>query len=57
MLSNLAKAAGTLRDDGSDALLPLKRLPTGLIEHSLNFFTASSIAQVNVIIYCVLECF
>ena len=50
ILYNLVEAAGTQRGDGSDALLPLKDLPTGLIEHSFNFFTASSTAQVNIII-------
>ena len=49
MLYSLAKAAGSLRDDGSDTLLPLKRLPTGLIEHCLNFFTATSLNQVHLI--------
>ena len=42
----LAKALGTQRPDGSDTLLPVRRLPMGLIEHCANFFNATSISQV-----------
>ena len=43
----LAKAVGTMRQDQSDSLLPAKRMPMGLIEHSINFFTSSSARQVH----------
>ena len=33
----LAKSLGTLRPDGSDSLLPARRMPMGLIEHCVNF--------------------
>lgn len=37
----LARALGTLRSDGSDSLLPVKRMPMGLIEYTVAFFAAS----------------
>ena len=37
----LAKALGTKRDDQSDTLLPCKRMPMGLIEFCVQFFTSS----------------
>jgi hypothetical protein len=43
----LAKALGTTRPDGSDSLLPISRMPMGLLEYMVNFFTASSIQQVQ----------
>ena len=46
VLYKFAKATGTMRDDGSDTLLPVKRLPLGLLEHCVNFFTATYITQV-----------
>ena len=42
----LVQGLGTLRVDGSDTLLPQKRMPIGMIEYVLNFFTASSIQKV-----------
>ena len=44
----LAKALGTKRIDGSDTLLPTKRMPMGLIEYTAAFFTASSLQQVTI---------
>lgn len=41
VLYNLAKVLGTKREDNSDALLPAKRMPMGLIEHCINFFCSS----------------
>ena len=43
----LAKALGTIRSDGSDSLMPVKRMPMGLIEYAINFFTASSVQKVS----------
>ena len=42
----LAKAVGTLREDGKDSLLPAKRMPMGLVEHMVNFFTADNLNKV-----------
>ena len=42
----LAKALGTNRPDGSGSLLPVSRMPMGLVEHIVTFFTASSVQQV-----------
>ena len=46
VIYSLAKAVGTMRPDGSDSLLPVKRMPMGLIEYAVMFFTASSIQKV-----------
>ena len=35
---NLVKVIGTMREDQSDSLLPVKCMPMGLIEHCVNFF-------------------
>ena len=40
LIYQLAKCVGTMRADGSDSLLPVKRMPTGLIEYVVNFFNA-----------------
>ena len=38
---SLVKALGTMRPDNSDSLMPVKHMPMGLIEYTVNFFTAS----------------
>ena len=43
----MVKAVETMRSDGSDLLLPAERMPMGLIEYAVNFFTASSVQKVN----------
>ena len=40
LIYQLARCVGTMRADGSDSLLPVKRMPTGLIEYAVNFFNA-----------------
>ena len=47
VIYNLTKALGTMRHDASDSLLPAKRMPMGLIEYAVGFFTASSIQKVH----------
>ncbi len=42
----LAKAIGTMRPQGTDSLLPNSRMPMGLLEYVVNFYTASSINKV-----------
>ena len=42
----LAKGVGTIRSDGSDSLFPVKRMPMGLVEYVIKFFTVSSVQQV-----------
>ena len=46
VIYNLVRGLGTMRNDGSDSLLPTKRMPMGLLEHVINFFVASSIQKV-----------
>lgn len=48
----LARALGTLRSDGSDSLLPVKRMPMGLIEYTVAFFAASCEQKVQPFIVC-----
>ena len=47
----LSKAVGKMRIDDSDTLLPLKRMPMGLIEYVISFFTVSSVQKV-----CIYTC-
>ncbi len=42
----LAKAIGTMRPQGTDSLLPISRMPMGLLDYVVNFYTASSINKV-----------
>lgn len=47
VLYKFSKAVVTLRDDGTDTLLPVKRLPLALIEYCVNFYTATSVVKVS----------
>ena len=42
----LSQALGTVRPDSSDSLLPANRMPMGLIEYSVSFFTSQHINEV-----------
>ena len=46
IIYSLTKGIATLRQDGSDTLFPLKRMPAGLVEYTVNFFVASSTQKV-----------
>jgi len=48
VLAMLAKARGTLRDVGSESLMPVSRMPFGLIEYAASFFSSKSMYQVCV---------
>ena len=48
VIYSMVNAVGTMRSDGSDSLLPAERIPMGLIEYAVNFFTASSVQKVNI---------
>ncbi len=43
VLYGLAKGVGTMREDGSDSVIPTTRMPMGLLEHTVNFFTTREI--------------
>ena len=43
----LAQAIGCTRADESDSLLLAKRMPMGLIEHTVNFFIAEHVNEVS----------
>jgi hypothetical protein len=47
VIYSMAKAVGTMRSDGSDSLLPTARMPMGLIEYAVNFYTVSSVQKVH----------
>ena len=49
VLYNFAKGLGTMREDKSDSLFPVKRMPMGLIEHTFNFF----ISMVTTLMFCI----
>ena len=51
LVYQLCKCVGTMRSDGSDSLLPVKRMPTGLIEYVLNFYSAQTVTKVSVCMY------
>lgn len=56
----IAKALSTTCPDGSDSLLPTSRMPIGLVEHIVNFFTATAVQQIRKhshISYCILTCY
>jgi hypothetical protein len=44
---HLAKGIGTMRDDGSDSRLPVKRMPFGLVEYVARFFSSDNFQQVG----------
>ena len=48
LIYKLAKALGTTRPDASGPLIPVSRMPMGLLEHIVCFYTASSIRQVSI---------
>lgn len=56
LIYQLSRCAGTTLADGSDSLLPLKRMPTGLIEYVLQFFNAENVTQVCNSCMCVHTC-
>ena len=43
VLALLAKALGTIRPDGSDSLMPVCKMPVGLIEYAVNFFASKKV--------------
>lgn len=43
---NLVKSIGTKRRDENESRLPVSRMPLGLIEHTVNFFSSSNLQQV-----------
>ena len=47
VLYNLAKAIGTIREDGSDSRLPTKQMPMGFIEYIANFFVADNLQSAS----------
>ena len=44
ILALLAKAFGTTRSDGVESLMPVHRMPVGLIEYAALFFTSNSVS-------------
>lgn len=49
LLFDLAKCLGTTRPNSDETLLPMNRMPFGLIQHQLQFFSATDVRQVTVI--------
>ncbi len=51
---DFVKCLGTMRSDGSDSLLPAKRMPLGLIQHCVNFFSCLSLNKVYAQVLCII---
>ena len=51
VIYGLAKGMGTLREDGRDSVFPVKRVITGLVEYSVNFFNAGEAQNVRKLHY------
>ena len=47
VLYNLAKGMGTLRQDKEDSRFPIKRMPMGLVEYTVQFFAFDNLQQVR----------
>ncbi len=47
-LYGLAKGLGSQRQDGADSIFPTKQIIAGLVEYSINFFNASTVAQASI---------
>ena len=43
ILYGLARGFGTLREDSSDSLIPIGRMPFGLLEYVVDFFQSSKV--------------
>ena len=50
VIYRFARVIGTMRKDKSDSLLPVRRMPMGLIEYCVNFFNAEHINQVCLVL-------
>ena len=46
VLAGLAKALGTMRSNDCDSLMPISRMPVGLIEYAVDFFTSKKVYTV-----------
>ena len=47
----LAKVIGTMRLDKTDSLMPAKRMPMGLVEYLVQFFSAKTLTKVSCILW------
>lgn len=48
-LYGLAKGLGTLRSSGADSVFPTKQIIAGMVEYSINFFNATTVAQASIL--------
>lgn len=46
IIYGISKGIGTFRPDGSDTLIPIRKMPMGLLEYLTKFFISSHISQV-----------
>ena len=46
MVYNMSKAIGTLRPDSEESRLPISRMPMGLLEYCVNFYSSNCLQQV-----------
>ena len=52
----ICKGLGTMREDGSDSVLPAKKLISGLLEYSIDFFNAGDAQNVSCVRYMRVLC-
>lgn len=50
IIYGIAKGFGTMRPDGSDSVIPARRMPTGMLEYTAKFFVSPSLSRVSEII-------
>ena len=48
VITDMVKVIGTMRHDNSDSLLPVKRMPMGLLEYILSFYASDTKNAVRV---------
>lgn len=46
---NLSKVISESRPDGSDSLMPLKRMPFGMVQFIVDFFASTNVMQVTIV--------
>lgn len=46
VIYNMSKAIGTPRPDSEESRLPISRMPMGLLEYCVNFYSSTHVQQV-----------
>lgn len=54
---NLSKVISESRPDGSDSLMPLRRMPFGMIQFIVDFFASTNVMQVTIVSFFLTKSF